>query len=200
MVVIVDADGLSSYTLAQYINEIGLIADVYSYKVVTSELVNELKPSHIILSFGDYQVSAFEKTAMLIHTYMPTIPMLGIGMGFYAILNALHPQLTYLKSATRLDNRAIPPQLERRSVYHQGVGIFAHVPSPFQTLLWPVATVKDAQLPHMVDMTAWTQDDKGELDVVVGMRHQDWPLEAVLCDPCSVLTQHGLALIKHFLK
>lgn len=103
MVIIVDANGFSSYTLAQYINEIGLTADVYSYKAVTPELVDDLKPSHMMLSFGDYQESAFKNAAILINTFIPQIPILGIGIGFHAILAALHPQLAYSKSATQCD-------------------------------------------------------------------------------------------------
>ena len=49
-------------------------------------------------------------------------------------------------------------------------------------------------------MTAWTQDEQGQFDEIMGVRHKSLPLEGVQFHPESILTQHGHELLKNFLQ
>ena len=49
-------------------------------------------------------------------------------------------------------------------------------------------------------MTAWTLDDNGDMDEIMGMRHRELPLEGVQYHPESILTEHGHDLLNNFLK
>ena len=48
-------------------------------------------------------------------------------------------------------------------------------------------------------MTAWTQNEQGELDEIMGVRHKTLDIEGVQFHPESILTEFGHELLKNFL-
>jgi anthranilate synthase component 2 len=48
-------------------------------------------------------------------------------------------------------------------------------------------------------VTAWTVDDQGEREVIMGLRHRDLAVEGVQFHPESILTEHGHAMLQNFL-
>ena len=49
-------------------------------------------------------------------------------------------------------------------------------------------------------ISAWTQNEAGEMDVIMGIRHQAHAIEGVQFHPESVLTQHGEQMLANFLQ
>ena len=84
-------------------------------------------------------------------------------------------------------------------VYHTGEGVFAGLPSPFTATRYHSLVVERDSLPGCFEVTAWTQDDDGAVDEIMGMRHRELPLEGVQFHPESILTEHGHAMLKNFL-
>ena len=63
----------------------------------------------------------------------------------------------------------------------------------------PSGKNKDS-LPACLEVTAWTLNEQGELDEIMGVRHRELPIEGVQFHPESILTQHGHAMLRNFLK
>jgi anthranilate synthase component 2 len=55
-------------------------------------------------------------------------------------------------------------------------------------------------LPDCFEVTAWTQNDDGSIDEIMGVRHKEQAVEGVQFHPESILTQHGHDLLNNFLK
>ena len=55
-------------------------------------------------------------------------------------------------------------------------------------------------LPASLEVTAWTEQEDGSLDEIMGLRHREHPVEGVQFHPESILTEHGHALLKNFLE
>jgi anthranilate synthase component 2 len=55
-------------------------------------------------------------------------------------------------------------------------------------------------LPDCLEVTAWTQDEHGNFDEIMGVRHKTLCVEGVQFHPESILTEHGHALLKNFLE
>ncbi|MGB0669686.1 MAG: glutamine amidotransferase-related protein, partial [Porticoccaceae bacterium] len=55
-------------------------------------------------------------------------------------------------------------------------------------------------LPDCLEVTAWTQDEAGEQEAIMGLRHREWDIEGVQFHPESILTQHGHDLLSNFLE
>ena len=60
--------------------------------------------------------------------------------------------------------------------------------------------IDQATLPNCLEITAWTQNDDGSLDEIMGVRHKELAIEGVQFHPESILTQHGHDLLNNFLK
>jgi anthranilate synthase component 2 len=78
-------------------------------------------------------------------------------------------------------------------VSHDGTGVFADLPSPFEATRYHSLVVED--VPEVLSVNA-TSDDTH----VMGFRHRDLPIHGVQFHPESIATQHGHALLGNFLK
>ena len=53
--------------------------------------------------------------------------------------------------------------------------------------------------PDCLEVTAWTVDEHGRVDEIMGVRHRELAVEGVQFHPESILTEHGHALLANFL-
>jgi anthranilate synthase component 2 len=51
-----------------------------------------------------------------------------------------------------------------------------------------------------LEITAWTQDAKGGIDEIMGVRHKTLDVEGVQFHPESILTEHGHDMLRNFLE
>jgi len=77
-------------------------------------------------------------------------------------------------------------------VSHDGTGIFAGLPSPFQATRYHSLIVE--AIPDCLIVNA-TADDAA----VMGVRHESLPIHGVQFHPESIATEHGHALIANFM-
>jgi anthranilate synthase component 2 len=55
-------------------------------------------------------------------------------------------------------------------------------------------------LPDCLEVTAWTQDENGGMDEIMGVRHKTLDIEGVQFHPESILTEHGHDMLRNFLE
>ncbi|ELY62923.1 anthranilate synthase component II [Natrinema versiforme JCM 10478] len=80
-------------------------------------------------------------------------------------------------------------------VRHDGAGLYAGLPDPFEVGRYHSLAVEQESLPSCLLETAWTDDD-GE--ILMGVRHADRPHVGVQCHPESILTDAGKQIIENF--
>ncbi|MGR9107042.1 MAG: glutamine amidotransferase-related protein, partial [Gammaproteobacteria bacterium] len=73
------------------------------------------------------------------------------------------------------------------------------LPNPFEATRYHSLVIEQASLPACLEMTAWTQDENGEIDEIMGVRHREFALEGVQFHPESILTAFGHDLLRNFL-
>ena len=73
--------------------------------------------------------------------------------------------------------------------------MFAGLPSPFRATRYHSLVIERASLPDCLEITAESED--GE---IMGVQHRQFALEGVQFHPESILTEHGHALLKNFLR
>jgi anthranilate synthase component 2 len=79
--------------------------------------------------------------------------------------------------------------------HHNGKGVFAGLPEPFEVCRYHSLLVKADQVEDVLETTAWT--DQGE---VMGLKYKDRPWTGVQFHPESILTPAGPQLLKNFLE
>ena len=83
-------------------------------------------------------------------------------------------------------------------MHHDGKGVFAGLPSPFEATRYHSLVVEKESLPDCLEVTAWTLDEDGGFDEIMGLRHKTLPVEGVQFHPESILTQHGHDMLRNF--
>ena len=81
-----------------------------------------------------------------------------------------------------------------------GRGVYQGLPERFSVVRYHSLVIERSSLPSMLDVTSSADD--GE---IMGVRHRDLaasatPLEGVQFHPESILSEHGHALLKNFLR
>ncbi|QDO44256.1 aminodeoxychorismate synthase component I [Streptomyces sp. RLB3-17] len=110
------------------------------------------------------------------------LPLLGVCLG--------HQGLALAHGATV--SRAPEPRHGRLSpVLHDGTGLFAGLPSPFEVVRYHSLAVTD--LPEELRAVARTPDG-----VLMGIEHRDRPMWGLQFHPESILTRHGHDLLANF--
>ena len=85
------------------------------------------------------------------------------------------------------------------SIHHDGKGVFSGIESPFTATRYHSLVIDQDSLPDCLELTAWTLDDDGEIEEIMGVRHKSLPVEGVQFHPESILSEHGHQLLQNFL-
>ena len=185
MIAVIDNYDSFTYNLVQLIGELGGEIEVYRNDAVTPEELESRHPSHIVISPGPGEPSEAGVSQEIIRRLGPRIPTLGVCLGHQAIGAVFGGQVV---RAPRLMHGKTSP------IYHNGKGIFAGLPNPFEATRYHSLIVAN-DLPEAIEATATTQE--GEL---MGLRHRQYPIDGVQFHPESILTPEGKHLIYNFLQ
>ncbi len=80
-------------------------------------------------------------------------------------------------------------------ISHAGTGVFEGLPSPFMATRYHSLCVSRPSLPPSLRISA-TSDD----GVIQGLEHVDLPVYGVQFHPESILSEHGAALARNFIR
>ena len=80
-------------------------------------------------------------------------------------------------------------------IHHDGKGLFAGLPNPFEAIRYHSLAVYRDDLPDELEVTAWT--DNG---LIMGVRHKTAPVEGIQFHPESIMTGVGKDILRNFLK
>jgi anthranilate synthase component 2 len=78
--------------------------------------------------------------------------------------------------------------------------VFRDLSNPFTATRYHSLVIEQATLPDCLEITAWTQNEGGEFDEIMGVRHKTLDIEGVQFHPESILTEHGHDLLRNFLE
>ena len=112
-------------------------------------------------------------------------PLLGVCLGHQAIGEYFGGTVTY---APHLMHGKTSP------IAHDGTGVFAGVPSPFEATRYHSLCIAREGFPAELRVTAHSDDD-----VIQGIVHREHAVEGVQFHPESVLTPQGRHLFANFL-
>ena len=184
MILLIDNYDSFTWNLVQYLGDLGAQCDVRRNDRITVADALALRPGAIVLSPGPCTPNEAGICLDLIAA-SAAIPLLGVCLGHQAIGQAFGGHVV----------RAPAPMHGKLSrIRHDGTGVFAGLPSPFEATRYHSLIVAEDSLPAALVATAWSEDN-----LVMGLRHRDRPLWGVQFHPESIASQHGHALLANFL-
>jgi len=93
-----------------------------------------------------------------------------------------------------VERAPVPVHGKTALIHHDGRGVFAGLPSPFEATRYHSLVVRRAGLPACLEISAESEDG-----LIMGLRHHTLPVEGVQFHPESILTASGKALLGNFL-
>jgi len=185
MLLMIDNYDSFTYNLVQYLGELGQEVIVYRNDQISLDEIGKLAPDHIVISPGPCTPNEAGISVDLVKEFGAHISILGVCLGHQSIAQAFGGVIVRARQLMHGKTSMI---------LHQGEGLFGGVPSPFQATRYHSLVVQEASLPDCFEITARADDDE-----IMGIRHQDWPLQGVQFHPESILTQYGHQQLQNFL-
>jgi para-aminobenzoate synthetase component 2 len=185
MILVIDNYDSFTYNLVQYLGEIGEKVVVRRNDEIGVEEIERLNPDHILISPGPCTPNEAGISLQLIERFKGKIPILGVCLGHQAIGQAFGGDV--VRAEKMMHGKT-------SQILHDGKTIFEGIPSPYTATRYHSLIVKKETLPDCLEITAQTAE--GE---IMGLRHKDYAIEGVQFHPESIITDHGLQLLRNFL-
>ena len=184
MIAVIDNYDSFTYNLVQYLGDLGAELRVFRNDAVTLDELEQLAPTHIVISPGPGTPADGGISNDVIRHFHPAVPILGVCLGHQCIAAVFGG---HVGRADRLMHGKVS------TIYHTGDGIFATLPQSFTATRYHSLIVQEP-LPPELELTAYTAE--GE---IMGVRHREYPTYGVQFHPESILTPEGKRLLKAFL-
>ena len=186
MLLMIDNYDSFTYNLVQYLGELGAEVRVVRNDEASVTELAAMRPARVVISPGPCTPKEAGISLEAINAFAGRVPLLGVCLGHQAIGAAFGGKVVHAR--TLMHGKTSP-------IEHAGAGVFEGLPSPFTATRYHSLAVERDSLPDCLEVTAWTAD--GE---IMGLRHRTMAIEGVQFHPESILSEHGRALLKNFLK
>jgi anthranilate synthase component 2 len=190
MLLMIDNYDSFTYNLVQYFGELGEDVRVYRNDEISLETIEALAPKRIVISPGPCTPNEAGISMPAIKHFAGRIPLLGVCLGHQSIGQVYGGNVVRARQV--MHGKTSP-------IYHHNVGVFRNLNNPVTATRYHSLVVSKETLPDCLEVTAWTQNDDGSVDEIMGLRHKTLMVEGVQFHPESILTDQGHALLKNFL-
>jgi anthranilate synthase/aminodeoxychorismate synthase-like glutamine amidotransferase len=185
MLLLIDNYDSFTYNLFQYLSELGEEVKVFRNDKITLDEIEKLSPEHIVISPGPGTPEQAGISNEVIGHFGSRIPILGVCLG--------HQCIGYSYGA-KVDRASEIKHGKSSLIYHDGKGLFEGLPNPFSAIRYHSLAVMYDALPDCLEVSAWTPEN-----MIMGLRHRQFPVEGVQFHPESIMTEVGKDLLRNFL-
>ncbi|GAB3115677.1 anthranilate synthase component II [Novispirillum itersonii] len=185
MFTLIDNYDSFTYNLWHYLGDLGAEVKVVRNDAATVDEVLSWRPQGIIISPGPCDPDRAGICLELIRRGAGVVPIFGVCLGHQSIGQAF---------GGRVIRAPQPLHGKVSAISHQGRGVFAGLPSPFNATRYHSLIVERESLPDCLEITAETADG-----LIMGLSHREFPIQGVQFHPESIASQHGHDLLRNFL-
>ena len=191
MLLMIDNYDSFTYNLVQYLGELGADVRVYRNDSISVPEIEALQPQRIVISPGPCTPNEAGVSIDTIKQFAGRVPILGVCLGHQSIGQAFGGRIGHARAIMHG---------KTSMMYHSDAGVFKGLPNPFEATRYHSLVIEPDSLPDCLEVTAWTVDDDGGVDEIMGVRHKTMAVEGVQFHPESILTGCGHDLLKNFLE
>jgi len=186
MLLLIDNYDSFTYNLVHYLGELGASVEVRRNDAIDVQAAMAMRPAGIVLSPGpcdpDQAGICLALTAAAAET---GTPLLGVCLGHQTIGQAFGGRVVQA-------GEIVHGKMGR--IRHEGRGLFAGLPSPFEATRYHSLVVERATLPEDLEITAELEDG-----TIMGLAHRSLPIQGVQFHPESIASEHGHRMLRTFL-
>lgn len=184
MILVIDNYDSFTYNLVNLVAIQGVDIQTFRNDEITLQEIESLSPKGILLSPGPGRPEDAGISEEVIRRFSPSCPIIGICLGHQAIGQVFGGDVIHAPSLMHG---------KVSSVNHEGDPLFADVPNPFTATRYHSLALDSNTLPSSLKVTCSTEDG-----VIMGVRHEEYPLQGVQFHPESILTPDGETMIKNW--
>ena len=190
MLLMIDNYDSFTYNLVQYFGELKVDVQVYRNDEITIQEIEKLKPEYLVISPGPCTPNEAGISLEVIRHFAGKLPILGVCLGHQSIAQAFGGKIIHAKEIMHG---------KVSEIHHNSNSTFKNLHSPLDATRYHSLVIDIETLPECFEVTAWTENDSGTMDEIMGVRHKEYAIEGIQFHPESILTQHGHAMLKNFL-
>lgn len=208
MILVIDNYDSFTFNLVQMLGGLGAEVEVRRNDAVDDALLEALRPRAVVVSPGPSHPDRAGRSAAVVRWALGLdderdagrgagrdaalgesalrvrCPVLGVCLGHQVVARVF---------GARVERAPAPVHGKPARVRHDGRGLFAHLPVPFEAGRYHSLAVVEETLPADLVVTSRSEDG-----VIMGIRHRELPVEGVQFHPESILTEVGEQLLGNF--
>jgi len=185
-ILVIDNYDSFTWNLVHYLEEIGARTQVIRNDELTAQDALTLKPDGVVLSPGPCTPTEAGICVELVREAANDLPILGVCLGHQSIGAAEGSEII---TAQEIRHGKIS------QIRHENGPLFEGLPETYDVVRYHSLAIEPGDLPGSLVADAFTAD--GE---IMAVHHKTRPVFGVQFHPESILTEHGHALLKNFLK
>ena len=191
MLLMIDNYDSFTYNVVQYFAELGADVQVYRNDEITIEQIEALNPDHLVISPGPCTPNEAGIAVEAIRHFAGKLPILGICLGHQSIGQVFGGDI--VRAGQVMHGKTSP-------IVHADTGVFKGLNNPMIATRYHSLVIDKKTLPDCLGITAWTENQDGSMEEIMGVRHKELDIEGVQFHPESILTVQGHDLLNNFLK
>jgi len=174
----------------QYFAELKADVRVVRNDEISVSEIESLAPEYLVISPGPCTPSEAGVSVEAIKTFAGRIPILGVCLGHQSIGVAFGGNIVH---AGRIMHG------KTSKVHHNDAGVFSGLDQPFQATRYHSLVIERESLPDCLQISAWTEQENGDMEAIMGVKHKQLNVQGVQFHPESILTHQGHELLQNFL-
>ncbi|MDX1504792.1 MAG: aminodeoxychorismate/anthranilate synthase component II [Spongiibacter sp.] len=191
MLLMIDNYDSFTYNVVQYLAELGADVVVRRNDEISVAEIEAMAPSHLVISPGPCTPNEAGISMAAIEAFAGKIPVLGVCLGHQSIGQVFGGQIVRARQVMHGKTSAM---------HHSDVGVFKGLNNPLTATRYHSLVIDKNSLPDCLEVTAWTVDEHGDMDEIMGVRHTSLDVEGVQFHPESILSEQGHELLRNFLE
>jgi len=191
MLLMIDNYDSFTYNVVQFLGELGAEVKVWRNDAITLDEIEAMAPDQIVLSPGPCTPDQAGISLAVVERFAGKTPILGICLGHQSIGQAFGGSI--IRAGKVMHGKLSP-------IHHQATGVFRGLTNPLTATRYHSLVIDKATLPDSLEITAWTEDENGNLEEIMAVRHKSLAVEGVQFHPESIMSEHGHQLLENFLQ
>ena len=191
MLLMIDNYDSFTYNVVQFLGELGAEVQVYRNDAITLDEIEAMAPDQIVLSPGPCTPDQAGISLAVVERFAGKTPILGICLGHQSIGQAFGGRI--IRAGKVMHGKLSP-------IHHQATGVFRGLSNPLTATRYHSLVIDKATLPDSLEITAWTEDENGNPEEIMAVRHKSFAVEGVQFHPESIMSEHGHQLLENFLQ
>lgn len=191
MLLMIDNYDSFTYNLVQYFGELGAEVVVHRNDQITINEIEQLDPEYLVISPGPCTPNEAGISMQAIQHFAGKLPILGVCLGHQSIGQVFGGKIIHAKQIMHG---------KTSMMHHKDSGVFTGIENPFEATRYHSLVIEKETIPDCLEITAWTEDDNGNMDEIMGVRHKEYAIQGMQFHPESILTNAGHQLLKNYLE